>query len=87
VPERFGNADFTPACRAHDSCYETCGRTKSECDSRFRGDLQAACRNGYTSWLQRPGRRACLVVADTYAFAVQRMGGDAFRAAQRASHC
>ncbi|MFO0896673.1 MAG: hypothetical protein U0836_04510 [Pirellulales bacterium] len=87
MPEQFGDADFTPACEAHDSCYETCGREKSDCDSQFLGHLRDACRNGYSGWWQAPGREACNVVAETYALAVRRLGGDAYRAAQRASHC
>jgi hypothetical protein len=31
--------------------------------------------------------RACLEMANTYHSAVDRMGGDAYRAAQRASNC
>ena len=87
VPDRFGDADFGSACQAHDSCYETCGREKSDCDSRFLGDLRDSCRSGYSGWWQGPGREACFVVAETYALAVQRLAGDAYRAAQRASHC
>jgi hypothetical protein len=87
VPDRFGDADFTSACRAHDACYETCGQEKSACDSRFHGDLRDACRSGYSGWWQAVGRQACFVAGEAYALAVQRMGGDAYRAAQRAAHC
>jgi secretory phospholipase A2 len=87
VPDRWGEADFTPACRAHDACYETCGASKGECDSRFRSDLRSACRRGYRHWWQAQGRAACLVVAEGYALAVERLGGDAYRDAQRAAGC
>ena len=87
VPDRFGAADFTSACRAHDACYETCGSSKSGCDSRFRGDLQSACRRAYSSWWHAPQRGRCSVAAEGYALAVRRMGGDAYRAAQRAARC
>ena len=87
VPDRFGAADFTSACRAHDACYETCGSSKSGCDARFRGDLQSACRRAYSSWWHAPQRGRCSVAAEGYALAVRRMGGDAYRAAQRAARC
>jgi hypothetical protein len=87
VRDRWGRADFTGACRQHDRCYETCGRSREACDRAFHGDLRAACRRGYSSWLQRPLLRTCLELANTYHSAVHRNGGDAYRAAQRASGC
>jgi len=87
VPDRWGRADFTGACRNHDQCYDTCGRSKDDCDSAFHGDLRSACRDAYSSWLQRPLRRTCLELANTYHSAVHRMGGDAYRDAQRNSGC
>lgn len=43
VPDGFRRADFVPACRKHDQCYETCGKPKGQCDSDFLKDLRAAC--------------------------------------------
>jgi hypothetical protein len=87
VPDRFGAADFTAACQAHDACYDTCGPSKRDCDSRFRSDLRSACRRSYRKWWQFPGLAACLAVAGSYSLAVERRGGDAYRAAQRAKGC
>lgn len=87
VRDRWGRADFTGACRNHDRCYETCGRSKDDCDHAFHGDLRAACRRGYRSYLQRPLLRTCLELANTYHSAVHRMGGNAYRSAQRNSGC
>lgn len=87
VPDRWGRADFRGACRYHDRCYETCGSGKADCDSAFLSDLRSACRDAYSSWLQRPLRRTCLELANTYHSAVHRMGGDAYRDAQRNSGC
>jgi hypothetical protein len=39
------------------------------------------------AWWQAPRRSKCFVAAEVYALAVQRMGGDAYRAAQRAAGC
>ena len=87
VPDRWNRADFTVACRNHDQCYGTCGRSKDDCDRAFHGDLRSACRDAYSSWLQRPLRRTCLELANAYHSAVHRMGGDAYRDAQRDSGC
>jgi hypothetical protein len=87
VRDRWGDADFTDACRAHDRCYETCGRNKDDCDHAFHVDLRAECRNAYGGGLEAPLRRICLELANTYHSAVHRNGGDAYRAAQRASGC
>ena len=32
-------------CNRHDYCYQTCGRTKSECDLQFNDDMIAMCNN------------------------------------------
>jgi hypothetical protein len=87
VRDSWGNANFTGSCRTHDRCYETCGRSKEDCDRTFHSDLRSACRRAYTSYWHRPYLRACLEMANTYHSAVDRMGGDAYRAAQRASNC
>lgn len=87
VPDRWGRADFTESCRSHDRCYDTCGRSKVDCDGAFHSDLRSACRNAYSNWLQRPQRRTCLELANTYYSAVHRMGGDAYRDAQQNSGC
>jgi hypothetical protein len=39
--------DFEGACNAHDICYQTIGRTQSECDSNFRNDLLSSCEDKY----------------------------------------
>jgi RHS repeat-associated protein len=44
APESYrGIVYFTSACRAHDKCYETCGRSRADCDSQFRKDARALC--------------------------------------------
>ncbi len=87
IRDRYGNADFTEPCRTHDRCYDTCGRTKDDCDSEFHAGMRERCRRAYPSQWHVIQRRACLETANTYYSAVHRMGGDAYRAAQRASMC
>lgn len=82
VRDSWGNANFSPACRAHDKCYEKCGASKRSCDDQFERDLRDICRRAYGSWVHRVQRDACLGAASKYALAVRRLGGDAYRDAQ-----
>ncbi len=43
VPEGISATSFQGACRRHDRCYETIGRSQSSCDQEFRRDLAAQC--------------------------------------------
>lgn len=83
VPDQFGKARFSPACNNHDRCYEKCGKKKDNCDQDFHSDLDDACKKAYPSYLRGP----CYTASDTYHSAVHRMGGDAYRAAQKKSRC
>uniref|UniRef100_UPI0040563001 hypothetical protein n=1 Tax=Candidatus Electronema sp. TaxID=2698783 RepID=UPI0040563001 len=87
VPEKWGNANFNSACSAHDDCYETCGKSKEHCDDVFRNELHDACHSAYSRWWQAVDRRLCKEAANTYHSAVNRMGGDAYRKAQREHGC
>jgi RHS repeat-associated protein len=58
VPDGFGKTDFTPACRRHDACYETCGTPKATCDANFLSDLLGQCaKTGNGSACQWAARR------------------------------
>jgi hypothetical protein len=37
--------DFTGCCNEQDRCYNTCGRTKEECDDKFGGCAEAMCKD------------------------------------------
>ncbi len=88
IRDRYFDADFSDACKAHDKCYDTCGRSKDSCDRQFERDMESECRSTYSGGgLDYIKRNACIGVANTYAVAVERMGGDAYRAAQRSSGC
>lgn len=45
IAQDFANADYRPACRCHDACYQASGISRRQCDRRFRRHLLAACRN------------------------------------------
>lgn len=46
-PDRFGDewgpVSFAGACQEHDRCFHTQGANWSDCNQRFRADLEAAC--------------------------------------------
>jgi|UPI000361943C hypothetical protein len=87
VRDTWGNADFTPACRSHDRCYETCGAAKADCDRVFGSEMRGACNRAYTSRWHAAHRKLCREIANTYESAVTRFAGDSFRNAQRESGC
>lgn len=45
IPQEYHGADFRPACRAHDACYNCPGADKEACDRQFLQDLVRACQN------------------------------------------
>ncbi|XP_076585364.1 group XIIA secretory phospholipase A2-like [Chaetodon auriga] len=40
-----GVPSLNKCCNQHDSCYDTCGREKHDCDGEFRHCLETICRN------------------------------------------
>jgi hypothetical protein len=75
VPQGVGGADFRPACRAHDACYDTPGADRSACDERFLRDMLGACGNS-----RRP--LLCRLSARTMHRLTAKHGEDSFRSAQ-----
>jgi hypothetical protein len=45
IPQGAAGADFRPACRRHDACYEIPGVDKRACDREFLRGMHAACEN------------------------------------------
>ena len=43
IPDAPGGYDFTSACQNHDDCYGKCGSMKSDCDDRFKADMNKVC--------------------------------------------
>lgn len=80
VPDRIFGANFTPACSAHDDCYDTVGSLKEDCDAQFKRDLIAAVKE--TGPLPRiPARLS----AEIYHLAVKMGGKNAYEEAQKAA--
>lgn len=87
IRDSYGGADFTDACRNHDKCYDTCGKSKEHCDDVFKSKMHDVCNSTYASIWHTVQRRLCKETANTYHSAVNRMGGDAYREAQRTNGC
>ena len=75
----FGEANFKPACAAHDVCYGTCRSDKADCDTRFHEDLKAICKATYSGH----DRDRCLSRSDDYYTAVDTIGKRFYEQAQR----
>lgn len=75
VPQGVAGADFRPACRRHDACYEVPGVDRNQCDKQFLRDMQCACKDS-----RHPIR--CRITARLM-YAATRVGaGEAFAIAQ-----
>lgn len=85
VRDSYGGASFRDACDAHDACYETCGKSKKDCDKTFRADMKKECNSTYKKFLEKPVKNACLKLVDGYYEAVKQVGDDAHKKAQ--SNC
>jgi RHS repeat-associated protein len=78
--------DFTAACNAHDICYATCGKTKSECDGLFIHDMLSICqhyRNQWWSPLNWAMYDTCGSIAAAYYDAVWMVGQSYYDNAQK----
>ena len=80
APQEFHGADFLPACRVHDHCYETCGVTRRQCDVAFRANLHDACCCSQFPCL-------CRMKANSMYWLVRLFGRPSYRSGQRESGC
>jgi hypothetical protein len=58
IPQGAYGADFRPACRAHDACYDTPGANRAACDAKFLEDMLCACEQSRHPALCRRKARA-----------------------------
>src|ERR1700704_5668694 len=49
VPQGYRRVSFFEACNAHDSCYDTCNSSKTQCDSDFQLTMKKSCFAEYGS--------------------------------------
>lgn len=72
-PDRWGAANFRPACDHHDSCYSSKSHTnRSVCDSHFHDRLDKICAATYAKNAVK--RNACYGVSAGYYAAVRALG-------------
>lgn len=73
VPDRFGAANFTEACAAHDLCYAPTSDTdRLKCDLALWAGLRAACEDAYPAGSGQ--RLTCYTVAAIYFVGVRLFG-------------
>lgn len=82
VPDSYFDANFRPACDAHDICYTDCNKTQKQCDDKFFYDLMDACKKAYTEWWQLGALATCEGVVHTYYQSVNALGHSFWVAAQ-----
>ncbi len=86
VPDSWGGANFSNACKNHDKCYECGGKNKQACDKDLEKDIQKACNDKFPigSW----NNLKCHSIARKFYNAVNTKGQAAFnRARQNCSDC
>jgi hypothetical protein len=81
----LGEGVIIPCCNAHDDCYETCGKTQSDCDNAFQSCLNQACSqlsgNGFSWWISAQ-RAACQRDGEILFNIVNAFGSTAYNSAQ-----
>jgi RHS repeat-associated protein len=79
VPDNPFNFRFSGCCKDHDGCYDTCGKSRAECDDAFCGCLSSQCSPNYGAAVFF----TCLKVARTYCDTVAEKGQPYYDAAQK----
>jgi hypothetical protein len=75
VPQGAFGADFRPACRSHDACYDTPYADRSACDKRYLEAMQCSCEQSRHPVL-------CRMVARAMYRVTSRHGEESFHSAQ-----
>ena len=76
-----GRADFTEACNAHDSCYDTCNSDRGACDDKFLEKMNAICNATYK---RGASLDHCMKMARNWFFqGVKTLGSSAYDDAQK----
>jgi hypothetical protein len=74
------NVNLTPACNAHDICYDTCNKPKQQCDEEFNATMTQICFGA-----ANPGE--CLALASAGYAVVQSAGGSAAYSTAQGNVC
>lgn len=85
VPESLStsyNDVFDAACRIHDACYSTPGRTKDFCDTIFKHNMLSSCNDKHKSI--DIGGVACSSAAEAFYLAVDKFAQSSYDNDQKA---
>jgi RHS repeat-associated protein len=84
VPDfTIDGTDLRYACIVHDFCYQTCGKTKKQCDDEFLENMRQWCESRYRGSWNLVGYLICAGTAGDYRIGVQLFGMDAWISSQR----
>ena len=72
--------DFKGCCNAHDVCYGTCGRNRSECDRGLGACMRQKCEESLRFVYHE--KALCVSMATAYELAVATFGDGPFEAGQ-----
>jgi hypothetical protein len=75
---------FRVACDEHDTCYDTYGKSKQDCEKAFHNRMLGICARDHNTIAARLSgiRGACNARADAFYTAVTNFGSDAYNKAQ-----
>ncbi|KAB2922167.1 MAG: hypothetical protein F9K25_19570 [Candidatus Contendobacter sp.] len=60
------SAKFYHACKAHDNCYDSCGKSHVECDRTILHNLEAECKTAFNTIIEKPCMLGCYAAARSY---------------------
>ena len=78
----MNSMDFSNACRSHDSCYGTIGKSKEKCDLEFIDDMQTECRKISKQFAARQNK-FCHEISAVYFNLVKAKGQESYNRAQK----
>ena len=73
---------LSASCEMHDTCYDSLGKTRVECDTGFKTNLLAACTEKYSEQNCSESKKLCDAMANKYAEQVTAGGQPYFEKAQ-----
>jgi hypothetical protein len=82
VPDSFGGANFSDACKNHDTCYEACSSLQNTCDVNLRDEMKDECKDTFHKAHEVLVKNSCLKAVDGYYASVKNAGGSSFKEAQ-----
>ncbi|XP_059170275.1 group XIIA secretory phospholipase A2-like [Physella acuta] len=82
LDEHIQMKEVTSCCNKHDICYDTCNKSKDNCDTKFKDCLLDVCKNK-KKLLTKEVYQACLSSVDMMYAGTVALGCKPYREAQR----